>query len=123
MPPPATCARRPAFAPTPTVIVPAFDVFSLFDKGRAEKLLTGRFQDIVARVEKTHGIPPGTVNALYGLYQQATQGDATGSGPGLFGNKKKWAEWVACAGLTNVDAMQKYIKIAMSFINSLEKSG
>lgn len=117
---PPLCTRRPAFA-APAVVVPAFDVFSLFDKERALKLIESRFDEVAAKVEKTSGIPPVTLRVLYGLYQQATRGDATGRGPGVFGNKEKWREWGACAGMPKPEAMQKYIKIAMAYIQNLEQ--
>ena len=48
---------------------------------------------------------------LYGLYKQATEGDVTGSRPGMmdFVNRAKFDAWAKLKGVSNESAMQRYI--------------
>jgi acyl-CoA-binding protein len=118
----AACARRPAaFAgpPVAATAVPAFDVLALFDRGRALKLVEAHFDEVVQRVEDATGIPAGVQTQLYGLFKQAVAGNASGGGPGLFGNKQKWSAWEGNAGLSKREAMQKYIKLALQYVDNL----
>ena len=48
---------------------------------------------------------------LYGLYKQATAGDATGDKPGMFDFKgrAKYEAWEELSGTSADDAMQRYI--------------
>jgi diazepam-binding inhibitor (GABA receptor modulator, acyl-CoA-binding protein) len=59
---------------------------------------------------------PGTSEMLdlYGLYKQATTGDATGSRPGMFDPKgrAKWDAWSSRKGLSTEDASTKYVELA-----------
>ncbi len=47
---------------------------------------------------------------LYGLYKQATEGDAHGDEPGMFDfvGRAKWDAWVARAGMGRGEAMRAY---------------
>ena len=49
--------------------------------------------------------------ALYALYKQATDGDVSGSKPGMFDfvGRAKFEAWSELAGTSADDAMQKYI--------------
>lgn len=49
--------------------------------------------------------------ALYALYKQATEGDATGKKPGLFDfvARAKFEAWEALQGTGKDEAMQRYI--------------
>ena len=51
--------------------------------------------------------------ALYTLFKQATEGDATGERPGMmdFVARAKYDAWAALAGMASADAMQKYIDV------------
>jgi diazepam-binding inhibitor (GABA receptor modulating acyl-CoA-binding protein) len=51
---------------------------------------------------------------LYGLYKQATSGDATGSRPGMFDLKgrAKWDAWASRKGTSAEDARTKYVELA-----------
>ena len=51
--------------------------------------------------------------ALYGLFKQATAGDATGSRPGLLDPKgrAKWDAWAARRGTTAADARRAYVAL------------
>ncbi|GAA3965976.1 acyl-CoA-binding protein [Allohahella marinimesophila] len=48
---------------------------------------------------------------LYGLYKQATEGDVTGSRPGMmdFINRAKYDAWADLKGISKESAMQRYI--------------
>lgn len=48
---------------------------------------------------------------LYGLYKQATEGDVTGSKPGLldFKAKAKYQAWSALKGTSEEEAMKAYV--------------
>jgi acyl-CoA-binding protein len=52
---------------------------------------------------------------LYGLYKQATEGDDSGSRPGMFDLKgrAKFDAWAPRKGLSKDDAMKKYIALAV----------
>lgn len=49
--------------------------------------------------------------ALYGYYKQATQGDCTGSRPGMmdFANRAKYDAWAKLKGTGREAAMQAYV--------------
>lgn len=48
---------------------------------------------------------------LYKLYKQATEGDVSGSRPGMFDmvGRAKWDAWSTLKGTTKEDAMKQYI--------------
>jgi acyl-CoA-binding protein len=50
---------------------------------------------------------------LYGLYKQATTGDATGKRPGMtdFVKRAKYDAWAALRGTARDDAMQSYVEL------------
>jgi acyl-CoA-binding protein len=49
----------------------------------------------------------------YGLYKQATDGDVTGSRPGMLDLKgrAKYDAWAKAKGLSKDDAMKKYVEL------------
>jgi diazepam-binding inhibitor (GABA receptor modulating acyl-CoA-binding protein) len=51
--------------------------------------------------------------ALYGLYKQATEGDVTGSRPGMLDPKgrAKFDAWTAKKGLAAADARKAYVAL------------
>lgn len=57
---------------------------------------------------------------LYALYKQGSQGDVTGSRPGMFDMLKraKFDAWAKCKGMPREKAMQKYVDKA----NELQKT-
>ena len=59
--------------------------------------------------------------ALYGLYKQATEGDATGSRPGMFDLKgrAKFDAWNSRKGLTKDAAMKAYVELADQLVEAL----
>jgi len=50
---------------------------------------------------------------LYGLYQQATQGDNISTQPWAlqYDARTKWDAWTACKGMTKDDAMEHYVEL------------
>lgn len=50
---------------------------------------------------------------LYGLYKQSTEGDATGSRPGMLDLKgrAKFDAWSAQKGVSTEEAMKKYVAL------------
>ncbi len=56
---------------------------------------------------------------LYALYKQASEGDVTGSRPGLFDLKgrAKFDAWTSKKGLASEAAMQAYIALVKSLQN------
>jgi acyl-CoA-binding protein len=111
------CARRPAFTgpPVAATALPAFNFMALFDKKLAFKLVESRFDEISKKVDETTGIPKPMQATLYGLFKQAVEGNAP-NGPGLFGNHEKWESWFSCQDMDKLQAMQKYINIALKCV-------
>lgn len=60
-----------------------------------------RFLEVKQMVDSKSGVPSEIKLKLYGLYKQATCGNAEG-GPGIFGNRKKFNEWVSRRDMTTV---------------------
>ena len=54
-----------------------------------------------------------TLLKIYGLYKQASGGDATGEQPAMtdFVARAKWDAWNNLKGLSKEDAMQQYIDL------------
>ena len=78
------------------------------------KPIQDRFNAAKTRVEKLTARPSNEqLLALYGLYKQATEGDASGSRPGLFDLKgrAKFDAWSGRKGLKPEQAMQKYVEL------------
>ncbi|XP_063054706.1 acyl-CoA-binding domain-containing protein 7 [Engraulis encrasicolus] len=55
---------------------------------------------------------------LYGLYKQATVGDVNTDRPGMLDmkGKAKWDAWDSRKGLSNQEAMDKYVELAKEII-------
>ena len=74
--------------------------------------------DFQAAVQRVNGLPRAPSNDvlldLYGLYKQATAGDATGSRPGMLDVKgrAKFDAWSSRKGMSSDDAMRAYIEAA-----------
>ena len=73
-----------------------------------------------AAIERVNGLPAPPSQAvqldLYGLYKQATQGDASGKRPGMMDirGRAKFDAWSARQGMSKDDAMKAYIELANS---------
>ena len=77
--------------------------------------LAEEFEAAVKRVNGLAAAPPTNVMLeLYGLYKQASAGDATGSRPGLLDvrGRAKYDAWASRKGMSRDDAMRAYIERA-----------
>ncbi len=77
--------------------------------------LQDEFEAAVKRVNGLPSAPPNNVLLdLYGLYKQATAGDATGKRPGFtdLRGRAKFDAWSGRKGMSKDDAMRAYIKAA-----------
>jgi len=73
-----------------------------------------KFAAAKARVEKLSSRPSNDdLLELYGLYKQATEGDATGSRPGMLDLKgrAKYDAWAARKGMAGEEAMKRYVAL------------
>jgi diazepam-binding inhibitor (GABA receptor modulator, acyl-CoA-binding protein) len=85
------------------------------------KSLESRFADAKGRVEKLAARPSNEkLLELYGLYKQATEGDASGSRPGMLDLKgrAKYDAWARRKGTTRDAAMKAYVAL----VEELEES-
>ena len=74
--------------------------------------LAEEFEAAVKRVNGLAAAPPTSVMLeLYGLYKQASAGDATGSRPGMMDvrGRAKFDAWASRKGMSRDDAMRAYI--------------
>lgn len=77
--------------------------------------LSDEFDAAVKRVNGLPSAPPNNVLLdLYGLFKQATQGDATGKRPGItdLRGRAKFDAWAGRKGMSKDDAMRAYIAAA-----------
>lgn len=77
--------------------------------------LNEEFEAAVKRVNGLPSAPPSSVMLdLYGLYKQATAGDASGKRPGFtdMRGRAKFDAWEGRKGMSKDDAMRAYIKAA-----------
>ena len=73
------------------------------------------FEAAVKRVNALTSAPSNNVQLdLYGLYKQATVGDATGKRPGMtdFRGRAKFDAWTGRKGMSKDEAMRAYIAAA-----------
>ncbi len=79
--------------------------------------LNKTFEAAVADSKKLPERPSNDVLLqLYALYKQATDGDVEGKRPGFTDmvGRAKYDAWVAVKGITNDDAMKRYIELVES---------
>jgi diazepam-binding inhibitor (GABA receptor modulator, acyl-CoA-binding protein) len=79
-----------------------------------------KFNDAKARVEKLSNRPSNDqLLDLYSLFKQVTEGDVSGSRPGMLDLKgrAKYDAWTKRKGVTKDDAMKKYVAL----VEKLEK--
>ena len=76
--------------------------------------LAQRFADAQARIKSVTSLSNDVLLELYGLYKQATVGDATGSRPGIFDvrGRAKWDAWASRKGMTADAARTTYVDLA-----------
>jgi len=72
------------------------------------------FAQAAKRVNSSTNLDNAKLLEVYGLYKQATAGDATGNRPSAFDVKgrAKFDAWAARKGMTQDAAKQQYIAIA-----------
>jgi len=83
---------------------------------KKEKPLKDQFADAKARVEKLPRRPSNDhLLELYGLYKQATEGEVTGSRPGMLDLKgrAKFDAWASKKGTSKDDAMKRYVALVV----------
>ncbi|GAA0735677.1 acyl-CoA-binding protein [Dactylosporangium roseum] len=76
--------------------------------------LTEDFQQAQVDVKQLAQRPDNdTLLRLYALYKQGSQGDVTGSRPGVFDlvGRAKYDAWKGLAGTTRDDAQQRYVDL------------
>lgn len=81
---------------------------------KKEKPVGEQFKEAIGRVEKLKERPSNDrLLELYGLYKQATEGDVSGSRPGLLDLKgrAKFDAWAGRKGTSRDDAMKKYVAL------------
>ena len=81
---------------------------------KKEKPLAEQFKEAKGRVEKLTERPSNEqLLELYGLYKQATEGDVSGSRPGLLDLKgrAKFDAWAGRKGTSKDDAMKRYVAL------------
>lgn len=86
------------------------------------KPLGDQFRDAKGRVEKLSSRPSNDqLLDLYGLYKQATEGDVSGSRPGMLDLKgrAKYDAWAKRKGVSKDDAMKKYVELVDDLVSSL----
>ena len=72
-----------------------------------------RFEEAVAQSSSLPSQPNDVLLKLYALYKQATLGDASGDGPGLFDpvGSAKFQAWKSNAGMSRDEAMSAYAEL------------
>jgi acyl-CoA-binding protein len=86
------------------------------------KSLGDQFKDAKARVERLSARPSNDrLLDLYGLYKQATEGDVSGSRPGLLDlrGRAKYDAWAKRSALSKDDAMKKYVALVAALAADL----
>lgn len=81
---------------------------------KKEKPIAERFKEAKTRVEKLASRPSNDqLLDLYGLYKQATDGDVTGSRPGMLDLKgrAKFDAWAKRKGSSKDEAMKAYVAL------------
>ncbi len=75
--------------------------------------LAQRFAEAQARIRQVSSLGNDVLLELYGLYKQATAGDASGSRPGMLDvrGRAKYDAWAARKGMTADAAMTAYIAV------------
>ena len=73
--------------------------------------LRADFDAAVARSRSLPAQPPAVLLELYGLFKQASAGDATGKRPGMLDvrGRAKFDAWAARKGMAQADAQRAYI--------------
>ena len=84
--------------------------------------LKDKFKEAQDRVQQLSQRPSNQhLLELYGLFKQATEGDLTGSRPGLLDLKgrAKFDAWASRKGLSKDQAMKKYVALVDTLAEEL----
>lgn len=75
--------------------------------------MESQFKEAVTKSKTLPSQSNDNLLALYALYKQATEGDVSGSKPGMFDFKgvAKYNAWESKKGMTKEVAMQEYIEL------------
>lgn len=75
--------------------------------------LAQRFAEAQARIKPVTGLGNDVMLEMYGLYKQATVGDATGDRPGMLDlrGRAKFDAWARRKGMSRDAAMEAYIAV------------
>jgi diazepam-binding inhibitor (GABA receptor modulating acyl-CoA-binding protein) len=75
--------------------------------------LAQRFAEAQARIKQVTSLGNDVLLELYGLYKQATAGDASGNRPGMLDvrGRAKYDAWAARKGMSGDAAMTAYIAV------------
>jgi acyl-CoA-binding protein len=75
--------------------------------------LAQRFADAQARIKPVTGLGNDKLLELYALYKQATEGDVSGSRPGMLDvrGRAKYDAWAKRKGTSKDAAMETYCKL------------
>jgi diazepam-binding inhibitor (GABA receptor modulating acyl-CoA-binding protein) len=75
--------------------------------------LAQRFAEAQARIKQVSSLGNDVLLELYGLYKQATAGDASGNRPGMLDvrGRAKYDAWATRKGMTGDAAMTAYIAV------------
>jgi acyl-CoA-binding protein len=76
--------------------------------------LADEFETAQVNVKKLRSTPSNDeLLELYSLYKQATQGDVSGSRPGMldFKGRAKYDAWAGRKGMSKDSAMQSYVSL------------
>ncbi|MFW9917485.1 MAG: acyl-CoA-binding protein [Candidatus Thorarchaeota archaeon] len=84
-----------------------------------DSAVKSEFDDALERVKNLPSQPPNTLLKLYGLYKQATKGDATGKRPGRldFRGRAKFDAWASRKGMPQEEAMKAYSELVKKLEN------
>jgi acyl-CoA-binding protein len=80
------------------------------------------FLDAQERVKKLSKRPANSeLLDLYGLFKQATEGDAKGSRPGMLDPKgrAKFDAWTSRKGMAGADARTRYVALVAELVKKL----
>ncbi|CAE8624811.1 unnamed protein product, partial [Polarella glacialis] len=78
--------------------------------GNMEELFKST-SDFVTHWEAGKKAPPDVLAKVYGLFKQATVGDACGDPPADESKKAKFEAWLANKGMSKDEAMAAYVKL------------
>ncbi|HOX45891.1 MAG TPA: acyl-CoA-binding protein [Myxococcota bacterium] len=81
------------------------------------------FDQAVQDVKGLPDQPPDVLLRLYGLFKQATMGDASGKRPGVldFKGRAKFDAWAERRGMSRESAMEAYATVVRELLKAHQK--